>query len=438
MRIVKWISWVALSMSGCGQAVYPLSSNAQSQVYYVAANGSDANPGTQLRPFRTIQHGLNVAVRPGDVVRVRAGTYEGGITFPVDGTASRPIVLENYPGERPFISGADGVAQKLVRIFNRSHVRFRGFEVGDLSATSPFESGAIFVEGYGGDIEISGNYVHDVEPKAHTYANGRAIQVRGYYQSRSLQHILVSGNEIDRCRVEDGNVLEISGNSAQVRVLGNRMREDAGIALNITGGTKPPRYTRWDVQVRDVVVDANDVDDTLGAGAIGLYIQAAKDAEVRRNRVQHSSWGLYVTSEYPGVHSQAIVVADNFIAHNAEAGLLIGSPFFPTAVLGAIVHGNTVIGNGRFEAGNGGNFGIGRARDVRVYDNKFFAADDHALTYLGAPYTHVTLNKNCYFAGHHSAATARFGYAGITYTGFSRYQTGTGQDLSSTFGRPCD
>jgi hypothetical protein len=279
--------------------------------------------------------------------------------------------------------------------------------------------------------------VHDVKPKAHTYANGRAIQVRGYYGDRSLRNILVSGNEIDRCRVTDGNVLEISGNSAEVRVLDNRMREDAGIALNVTGGTKPPAYTRWDLQVRDVVVEGNDVDETLGTGAIGLYIQASKDVQVRRNRVQHSAWGLYVTSEYPGVHSRAVTIADNFIAHNAEAGLLIGSPFFPTAVIGAIVHGNTVIGNGPFEAGNGGNFGIGRAHDVRVYDNKFFAADDHALTYLGAPYTGVTLNRNCYVAGQHSAATARFGYAGTTYIGFSRYQAGTGQDLSSTFGRPC-
>jgi hypothetical protein len=408
-----------------------------SLVYYIATNGSDSNPGTLLHPFRTIQHGLNVAVVPGDVVRVRAGTYFEGIVFPADGTLKRPIVLENYPGERPFISGGHGSSQKLVRIFDRRHVRFAGFDVGDLAATSPLQSGAIFVEGYGDDVTIARNVVHDVTPKPHRYANGRAIQVRGYYASRPLTGISVDNNEIARCAVQDGNVLEISGNTSHDHVNGNRLH-DTGIALNVTGGTRPPIYKRWDLQVSDVVVGSNDVKRTLGAGAVGIYVQASRDVEVEHNRVSRSSWGIYVTSEYPGVHSRDVTISDNVVTDNVEAGILVGSPFFPTTVIGATVDRNSVLHNGAFEGGNGGNFGIGRARHVRVRNNQFVASDDHVLTYLGAPYKDILLDENCYDSHTHQAAKARFGYAGTQYVGFKPYQAATHQDRSSTFGPSCD
>jgi hypothetical protein len=213
------------------------------------------------------------------------------------------------------------------------------------------------------------------------------------------------------------------------------MRDNTGIALNVTGGTRPPAYTRWRLQVRDVLVAGNSIDSTLGKGAIGLYVQASKDVQVRSNRVTHSLWGIYVTSEYPGVHSQDVAISKNVIVDNTEAGLLVGSPFFPTTVLGATVDDNVVMHNGAFEGGNGGNFGIGRARRVSVHRNRFVASDENVLTYLGAPYDDVTLDENCYDDPKHDPTTARFGYAGTEYVGFTRYRTATGQDRSSTFGR---
>ena len=432
---VRHLLLLALTASCSGQIGSPsVSGDAGWRTYYVAPTGSDSNPGTLPRPFQTIQHALDVAVVPGDRIEVRSGTYDAGLTFRASGTREKPIVLQNYPGERPFISGKRGGAQKLVEIFNRSHVRVSGFEVGDLVATTPAQSGAIFVDGFGDDVQITNNYVHDVRPALHKYANGRAIQVRGYDRTHALTNVLVSGNVIERCTVQDGNVLEISGNTAHDRVLHNRLSDNSGIALNVTGGTHPPVYTRWGLQVRDVLVSGNQVDSSRGSGAIGLYVQASSLVVVRGNRVTHNAWGLYVTSEYPGVHSRNVTIAGNFISDNTEAGLLVGSPFFPTTVLDAIVERNVVVHNGAFESGNGGNFGIGRARRVTVRGNAFVASDDNALTYLGAPYQDVSLNENCYDDYNHDAATALFGYAGQSYKGFSRYRSATGQDGSSVFG----
>lgn len=434
-------SLLVVLLAGCSSqgGVQQLPQNgSDTHVYYVATSGSDRNPGTLQRPFRTIRHGLAVADVPGDAVRVRAGTYLEGIDFPADGTPMRPIVLENYPGERPFISGRNESSQKLVRIFDRSHIRFTGFDVGDLEATSPLQSGAIFVEGYGNDVTVADTIVHDVRPKSHRYANGRAIQVRGFYADRALTGVSIENNVIERCVVQDGNVLEVSGNTSHVRVRGNRLVDNAGIALNVTGGTRPPLYERWDLQVSDVVVAHNEVSRTLGSGAVGIYIQASRNVLAENNEVSRSQWGVYVTSEYPGVHSREVTIEDNTISDNVEAGLLIGSPFFPTAVIGATVEHNTVVHNGAFEGGNGGNFGIGRARHVKVRHNRFVASDQHVLTYLGVPYTDVTLDDNCYDSRTHDAGRARFGYAAVQYVGFARYQAATHQDGSSTFGQSCD
>jgi hypothetical protein len=52
-----------------------LSSLAQAATYYVATTGSDANPGTQAQPFKTIGKGIAVAAANGDTVLLADGTY---------------------------------------------------------------------------------------------------------------------------------------------------------------------------------------------------------------------------------------------------------------------------------------------------------------------------------------------------------------------------
>lgn len=61
-------------------------------VYHVTTNGSDANPGTDSRPFRTVQKGV-AAARPGDTILVHGGTYEGVVRITRSGTPEAPIVL---------------------------------------------------------------------------------------------------------------------------------------------------------------------------------------------------------------------------------------------------------------------------------------------------------------------------------------------------------
>lgn len=71
-------------------------------VYYVATDGSDANPGTLSQPWKTIRKALTT-LQAGDALYVRGGTYQAitaGWYFTNSGTVTRPITVMNYPDEQ--------------------------------------------------------------------------------------------------------------------------------------------------------------------------------------------------------------------------------------------------------------------------------------------------------------------------------------------------
>jgi hypothetical protein len=80
-------------------------SPAQIVNYYISPHGSDQNRGTIDEPWRTLEHALQ-KLSPGDTLYLRGGTYyENGIVVRTKGTASAPIVIQSYPGERAVIDG---------------------------------------------------------------------------------------------------------------------------------------------------------------------------------------------------------------------------------------------------------------------------------------------------------------------------------------------
>ena len=116
--------------------------------YFVSPAGSDSAPGTAERPFRTIGSALRLA-KAGDTVLVRAGTYTEWASFEGAGSAGAPVVLSNYPGERPSITGR-------LRITG-SYFRVSGFAF--LGQTSANRSGTMIYVTGGRHVEITGNEI---------------------------------------------------------------------------------------------------------------------------------------------------------------------------------------------------------------------------------------------------------------------------------------
>ncbi len=99
---------------------------AGASTYYLSGSGSDRNPGTVCRPWRTIQR-ADRTISAGDTVYIRGGTYGvRGVrtTIASAGTAERPISWIREPdGARPVFHGQLRITGDYNRI---SGILFQG------------------------------------------------------------------------------------------------------------------------------------------------------------------------------------------------------------------------------------------------------------------------------------------------------------------------
>jgi len=159
---------------------------------FVAPGGSDANPGTQSEPFRTIARAAQV-VTPGTTVYVAPGQYMGGFQTRVSGSAEARIIFVS--SERwgakivpPLDSGSTSGWD------NRgSYVDIIGFDIDGFQ----YQSGTKWLNGIynsGSFNSIRHNHVHHVsldipcEP-----AGGAGIRVDSYYKGKQAD---VVGNNV--------------------------------------------------------------------------------------------------------------------------------------------------------------------------------------------------------------------------------------------------
>jgi len=99
-------------------AVRLIEGGAEMAKYYVATNGNDNNPGTNIaQPYATLSRAASNAVA-GDLVYVRGGTYAVSSKISLNKIASsaQPIRIRAYPGETPVLNcsgestGTDGIS----------------------------------------------------------------------------------------------------------------------------------------------------------------------------------------------------------------------------------------------------------------------------------------------------------------------------------------
>ncbi len=78
--------------------------NLEKEALFVSPNGSDANPGTVSKPWRTLSH-AGERIKAGDTLYIRGGTYHESFIIYNSGTQTSPIVVTNYSNEEVIIDG---------------------------------------------------------------------------------------------------------------------------------------------------------------------------------------------------------------------------------------------------------------------------------------------------------------------------------------------
>jgi parallel beta-helix repeat protein len=146
---------------------------------YAATNGSDSAPGTLAQPFATVQR-LADTLHPGQTGCLRNGTYTQDVTITHTGSASAPITLTSYPGERATLTGrlwihqgADYTTVSNMNLdgrntnnlpspdINAAHTTFTANEVTDEHTAICFDIGSDTTYGRASDTIIQRNRIHD-------------------------------------------------------------------------------------------------------------------------------------------------------------------------------------------------------------------------------------------------------------------------------------
>jgi nitrous oxidase accessory protein NosD len=288
----------------------------------VSPAGSDTAAGSRAAPFRTIAKAITVA-GPGEVVRVKSGTYAERIRIATDakaGTASQKITLKGEGSpvivpvsggwymvqvQRPnwIIDGFEFDAKGAAQVA----VTFSGTTQGSVLRNSELHSGAfgsgVNTADAASGVTIENNHIHD-------FSRG-SDDSHGIVITPTSRDITVRNNEIHDNSGDSVQCIGPEGFSTlapaeQVVIEGNHMYSNDENAVDIKScfgvtirrnrmhGFRTSSSARGEAVVvhlsaRDVVIEDNDISDAaLGVavgGNAGNFGQVT-NVSIRRNRIR--------------------------------------------------------------------------------------------------------------------------------------------------------
>jgi parallel beta-helix repeat protein len=313
------------------------------KTYYVATSGNnETGDGTQGKPWRSIQHGMN-QLHPGDRLYIRGGEYrESMLTFARSGKSDAYITVAGYPGEQAKLINSGGMA-----VFN-------------LDAGSAWTPKRLHEEAY---LVIRDLHIDAVN-------GNQAIRIHGpllldeyknnLAKSRGLRHnIWIVG-----CDITGGNgnesVLGSGYGSHDIIISNNRIRDMVGgvNAFLFSDGT----IIEWNT-VTNTSTDADDA-GAIKSMAPGVIIRY--NTVHGNNRNPLSKKPGWAPSSEGGAQWRFLQGVSGIYLDWAMLTPQGGNNFYPEALKPAdpanYVYGNTVYNN------NAGIFAF-LSDNAQIYDN---------------------------------------------------------------------
>jgi hypothetical protein len=292
---MKFLILFALSVCVCGAFGQHNSS------FYVSTAGDDANPGTQAKPWRTVQHAADTA-RAGSTVNVRGGIYEERVSVNASGNASDGfITFRSYPGETAVLDAGHLVPEGrsgVLTIHNKSYVRIQGLEIRNYrTAEHRLAPLGISIMGSGTHIELLHNNVHHIEQNFQGRdapgrgGNGFGIAVYGTDANTPISELVIDGNEVHHLKTGSSESLVVNGNVTHFRITHNIVHDNNNIGIDVIGFERTAPNPAVD-QARDGVVSENLVYNITSRGnpaygneqnSDGIYVDGGTRVVIERN-----------------------------------------------------------------------------------------------------------------------------------------------------------
>ena len=425
---------------------------APSSTYYVALSGADSNPGTQAKPWRHIQYGVNRAPA-GAQVLVMTGVYNELVTIARSGSATAGfLILAAAPGASPVIDGAGlsipGGQNGLVTLANASWVRIDGFELRNyVSNSAALTPVGIYVYGAGDHIEILNNHVHAITTTVKTSAgDALGIAVYGSKAPASINWLTIDGNELDHLTLGFSESLSISGNVELWQVTNNKIHDNNNIGVNIEGFFQTAPKPAYD-QARRGLIASNMVYNISSKtnpaynnqyGADGLYVDGGTLVTLQDNLVYKADLGIEMASEVKGRATSYVWTHDNIVYNSYVTGISLGGAGANNGgATNCVVANNTLYENDATQSGSGEVQIQHNAANNQIIDNILYANAQALMVnaFVKSTTAPARLDHNLYFSNQ-GANGSQWIWLGKSYSTFSAYKSASGNDAHSLFANP--
>jgi parallel beta-helix repeat protein len=311
-----------------------LASTSWSENYYVDKNNtsaSDSNPGSESRPWKTIQKGADVAVA-GDIVYVKDGIYNEKVTVKNSGASGKPIVFIAYPGDKPILDGTGISLRNYIGLFTaerKNYITLDGFHVRNsaevlvrmvygtgfnlrnclIHTNKASRTDGVFFRGVT-DSFIDNNEVYDTQENAIDVVSSSNVKIRYNYIHDNLYHAAI-------------NIFPAT-NEEQVTYSGNDVMYNRIARIGIPGGAIYMRYQKDNIVAYNLVYDNAgyaiwfDVDRCSSSGPC-RYVFKANTKIYNNTFVYNASTGIMNSN------ATHLDVKNNLIAFNGKRAVYVAS-----------------------------------------------------------------------------------------------------------------
>jgi hypothetical protein len=451
---VKFLTLLALLVCVSASAAFGQTSTS----FYVSTTGDDSNLGTEVAPWRTIQHAADSA-RAGSTVNIRGGVYEELVNITASGNSNDGfITFRSYPGETAILDATHFTPTArtgILTIHNQSYVRIQGLEIRNLhTAEHRLTPLGIGIIGSGSHIELLKNNVHHIEntfpgrDSPGSGGNGFGIAVYGTDAKSPITDLIIEGNEVHHLKTGSSESLVVNGNVTNFRITHNTVHDNNNIGIDVIGFERTAPDPAVD-QARDGVVSENLVYNITSRGnpaygedqsSDGIYVDGGTRVLIERNVIHDVDFGIELASEHKNRATSYITARNNLIYHCHTAGVSIGG-YDPQRghTDHCTVVNNTLYDNDTSATGSG-EFQMQWNMADDIFENNIVYAGSRCLIAVNKSKVDktqppATIDHNLYYCDA-GANASKWIEVSDNIIGFDKYVQSTGNDAHSAFSNP--
>jgi len=343
--------------------------------FYVSSSGDNDNDGSSAHPWKTIQFAIDEVDNDTTLI-VKSGIYNERVLF--SGDEDSNIVLKGENGAVIDGSGLNPIGlQGLVGIYNAHNIVVENFELRNFKTSRGLKLSTmpvgLLVHGTSYDINITNNRIHNIEnlstcgESSGCTVGANGIAVYGDTKT-AMTNLNFINNEISECILSSSEAFTISGNVDGFRVLNNYVHDNNNIGIDIVGYESDmcPKCYDDENRARNGIVKNNrsinnSTNLALGifnsnpwyeskvGSAGGFYVDGGHHILFEGNYASKNDLGFEFASEHAGKATNDILMVNNYIYNNREAGLSLGG-----------------------YAQNPTKEGGGESHNIMIYNNSFY------------------------------------------------------------------